>query len=316
MKTTEIPLPAEGAPGGVVTTQELRLAGYSHAMIRRAVRSQRLTRIRRGWYALPGASPQVVSAVRRGGVMSCCSALRYHGVWVLGDHEHIRTSRHAAERRDRRTCCHHRRRTAPRRAVDDVETALDVAMSCLPELELLVVMESVIDKGLLSLEEVVTMASRHDRRTQRVAARINLAESGTETMVRDRLSAFIRDIRPQVQIPGVGRVDLLVDGWLIVECDSEAWHLDPVSYERDRRRDRKASIEGFRTVRLTYDAVVDTLDEVINDLRAILSHPPSPRLRRHLAELTGQAGGPTRGRDPMTRRTGPPRSQSTWSPLT
>jgi hypothetical protein len=30
----------------------------------------------------------------------------------------------------------------------------------------------------------------------------------------------------QVRIAGVGRVDLVVDGWLIVECDSRAYHGD------------------------------------------------------------------------------------------
>lgn len=278
-------VPVADRPGGVVTTAALHRSGFSRRAIGRALRGGALTRIRRGWYAFQGADQKVVSAVRRGGVMSCCSALAFHGVWVLTDHHHIRTSRHAAERRGRRTCCHHRRRRAPTRAVDDVATALDVAMSCLPGEELLIVMESVVDKHLLTVEEVGAMALPHERRVCRLAARMAPAQSGTETLLRVRLSRFRRDVACQVSVPGVGRVDLLVDGWLILEADSKRWHLNEQGWARDRERDRRAAAHGFRVVRLTYDDVVLRLDEVIQDIIAALGHPPPPSQLRGLRSL-------------------------------
>lgn len=268
-----------------MTTAALRSSGFGHRAIRRAMRGGALTRIRRGWYAFQGADQKVVSAVRRGGVMSCCSALAFHGVWVLTDHHHIRTSRHAAERLARRTCCHHRRRRAPTRAVDDVDTALDVAMSCLPDEELLIVMESVVDKRLLTLDEVGAMAVAHGRRVCRLAARMAPAQSGTETLLRVRLSRIRRDIACQVTISDVGRVDLLLEGWLILEADSKRWHLSEEGWARDRERDRRAAAHGFRVVRLTYDDVVLHLDEVIQDIIAALRHPPPPLELRRLRAL-------------------------------
>ena len=32
------------------------------------------------------------------------------------------------------------------------------------------------------------------------------------------------DIALQVEFDGVGRVDLVLDGWLVVECDSKQFH--------------------------------------------------------------------------------------------
>ncbi|ALN15512.1 MAG: type IV toxin-antitoxin system AbiEi family antitoxin domain-containing protein [Acidipropionibacterium acidipropionici] len=282
-------IPPADRRGGVITTAALHRNGFGKVAIRRAVNRGSLTRIRRGWYRLAQAQESVVSAVRGGGVMSCCSALAFHGVWVLTDHHHVRTSRHASERLHRRTCCHHRRRRAPSRAVDDVDVALDVAMDCLPDDELLIVMESVVDKGLLSLDEVGAMAAGHGRRVTRLAMRMAPAQSGTETILRLAVSALRRAVRCQVPIPGIGRVDLLADGWLILECDSQRWHLDPKAWADDRRRDRKAAAEGFRVIRLTYDDVVLHLPETIQDIMAAIGHPPGRATRRRLATLLGTA---------------------------
>jgi hypothetical protein len=42
--------------------------------------------------------------------------------------------------------------------------------------------------------------------------------AGAETLVRLMLRTVGARFEPQVEVPGVGRVDVLVDGWLIVEC--------------------------------------------------------------------------------------------------
>lgn len=76
------------------------------------------------------------------------------------------------------------------------------------------------------------------------------AESGTETLVRLLLRGL--GIRPelQVSIDGVGRVDLVVDGWLIIECDSREHHSSWEAVRADRRRDAVAAALGYTTVRL------------------------------------------------------------------
>jgi very-short-patch-repair endonuclease len=79
-------------------------------------------------------------------------------------------------------------------------------------------------------------------------------ESGTETALWLRLRDHL-PLRRQVTIPGVGRVDVLVGERLIIEVDSRTHHARTPDYERDRRRDARASVRGYRVLRFTYTQV-------------------------------------------------------------
>ena len=78
-------------------------------------------------------------------------------------------------------------------------------------------------------------------------------ESGIESIARYLLQLLGLRVEVQVQIDGVGRVDLLVEGRLIVEIDGRRWHPD---FERDRRRDTSAAIGRYRTLRFTWKQVL------------------------------------------------------------
>lgn len=54
----------------------------------------------------------------------------------------------------------------------------------------------------------------------------------------------------QVYLEGVGYVDFVVDGWLIIECDSKEFHEGWEKQMQDRERDIAAARLGFVTVRL------------------------------------------------------------------
>ncbi len=66
----------------------------------------------------------------------------------------------------------------------------------------------------------------------------------------------------QVTVSGVGRVDFVVDGWLIIECDSEAFHSSWEQQKRDRRRDQAAAAQGFSTSRPITEDIMWHPDEV------------------------------------------------------
>ena len=57
------------------------------------------------------------------------------------------------------------------------------------------------------------------------------------------------DFETQVWIPGVGRVDFVVDGWLIIECDSREFHEGWDKQREDRYRDLAAAAQGYVTIR-------------------------------------------------------------------
>ena len=58
--------------------------------------------------------------------------------------------------------------------------------------------------------------------------------------------------RPQVQIAGVGRVDLVVGTKLVVELDGWEFHETREQFEEDRRRDARLTELGYRVLRITY----------------------------------------------------------------
>lgn len=75
------------------------------------------------------------------------------------------------------------------------------------------------------------------------------AESGPETYMRLILRTLGVSYETQVVIPGVGRVDFVVDGWLIIECDSKEFHEGWKKQLEDRARDIAAAGIGYTTIR-------------------------------------------------------------------
>jgi very-short-patch-repair endonuclease len=62
------------------------------------------------------------------------------------------------------------------------------------------------------------------------------SESPLETIARVLLRVHGLDVQTQVYLDGVGRVDLLVEGVLVVELDGFEHHSDRAHYRNDRRR--------------------------------------------------------------------------------
>ncbi|WP_240424099.1 hypothetical protein [Microbacterium halotolerans] len=77
------------------------------------------------------------------------------------------------------------------------------------------------------------------------------AESGPETLARLIARSFGVPVELQVTVDGVGRADLLVDGWIIVECDSRQFHGGWEQQERDRSRDMGYAAHGYTPIRPT-----------------------------------------------------------------
>lgn len=260
---------------GVVSRAQLRASGATDAMIRRAVADREVRRLRRGWFAAPGANDDVSRAVTAGGVASCLTALALAGVWVPYDPRvHTRrTRRHRAKRPAAGlVACDppERRTTSAPQAVDDVQTALATAAWCQTSEHLTVLLDSALHKGLVTRDDLEALFADAPRRIRRALDSADgLAEAGTETLVRLRLRRRGVALRAQVWI-GNRRVDFLVGRSLIIEVDGRAWHDDPEAFERDRERDRALAALGYRVVRLTYRQVIDDWPAVERDLLAII----------------------------------------------
>ena len=54
-----------------------------------------------------------------------------------------------------------------------------------------------------------------------------------------------------VEIEGVGEVDLVIEGWVVVELDGYTYHCDEYQFGLDRWRDRRLVARGFLPLRFT-----------------------------------------------------------------
>ncbi|GAA3027615.1 hypothetical protein GCM10010528_06780 [Gordonia defluvii] len=267
-----------GMDTGVYTRKQLLQAGDSDRTIRLAVANGGLRRLRHGWYATGAASSQAIEAVLRGGAMSCVSALRQQGFWIAPGYEsfHVRGSKHL----QRAEFCRPAGGPLPvTAAVDSPELALACAAYCMSDEDWIAVADSYLNRTGRSVRQLREMLgetlSPPKRRLLRRCDR--RSQSGTESIVRLRLRSLGYTVVVQPQIPGVGRVDLRI-GRLLIECDSKQHHMSLHNYRNDRRRDRSALVNGWLTMRLTYDDILFDWPAVLADIRRITG-PRRHRIR-------------------------------------
>ncbi|SFR88542.1 Very-short-patch-repair endonuclease [Agromyces sp. CF514] len=240
-------------------TAELYRAGWTAYDLAGAVDAREVERVRQGVFALPGTDAEVVEAARHGGMLSCLSAARRLGLWVLDDgllHVAVgaraRVHRHAGC-----TCETHRVRSARLGACAPLEHALGQIFVCRGAEDFFVAVESALRLGMLG-----DAALRRLRLAVPAAARsvIDLAradaDSGLESILRFRLLPYGIELQSQVEVPGVGLVDFVLGDRLILEVDGRVNHDGPSMRHKDLRRDAAAAALGFETLRFDYALII------------------------------------------------------------
>ncbi len=213
-------------------------------------------------------------------------AARAHGLDLLQPpaEPHVRCARGSRLERPR-TVVHRRGRPAGERVVDVLTTVLDCAR-CLDLPDAVAVCDSALRRGLLTAEDLsaaVGHLGRGDPRARLAAHADARSDSLLESVVRVELRLRGLPVRVQVAHEGVGRVDLLVGGWLVVELDGFAFHADRAGFREDRRRDVELARRGRVVLRFTYEDVLrrrERLVDAVVDVLAAgrpLSAQPSPR---------------------------------------
>lgn len=268
------------------TSNDLRAAGWTPRGIRRAVAEGRLIRVRRGHYTAAGTPDPVIRAVRVGGRLGCVSELRHRGIWVLDDEVlHVQVPEHTSDlhdpdRADAGLLGHggvrlhwHGETAAGKPGHASALDALADASSCLERRAWIASVDSSIRLGELpraalpALGRRVNAASRVD--LSRVDSR---AESGLESIVRMLAVDLGFRVRPQVRFEGVGRVDLVVEDWIVVETDGTEFH-DVAMSPRDRRRDALLAAMNRTVLRPGYSLIVHEPSAVARQLiGAVANH--------------------------------------------
>lgn len=148
---------------------------------------------------------------------------------------------------------------------------------CLPPLESLVMVESAYIRGDIGLGYLRRhLLGNRGGQAREVLARVDrgagsLLETLARVLFRD---AGIRT-ETQVWIDGVGTVDFLLEGFLIVELDGIAFHLEPRQFKKDRRRDNEATRQGMLVLRFFYDDVVYAPEKMLRHVREVLLRGPA-----------------------------------------
>ena len=256
---------------GVLSTAQLASIGWSkHA---RDVATSRgvLVPVRRGWFARPDADERVAAAVRAGGCVSCATALRLHGAWVPSslDGNHLRRAAHHRGPSSLAWCRPHGDVPPVVAAVDDVDVAFRCLLRCGTAEDIVVVADSLLHLRRATPSDLDRWATVAPRRIRAILTRVDVAESGLESVVRLRLRSRGVTVRTQVWI-GARRVDLLVGELLVIECDGAEHHASWDAHAADRARDRALTAQGYLVVRVTYRQILDDWPSVERDLLAII----------------------------------------------
>lgn len=234
------------------TYTQLRREPYSRRTIDKLVDAGTLRRAGR-FFASRSVDDAVVEALSQGLRPTCLTAAEHHGLWLppgSGTHVYGRRRVELPEP----YVDHGWNRVWPEHLpVASQALLIEHAARCLDPLDVGILADSALRQGKLHESQLDAIRASVPRPVSRVLARASAsAESGTESKVRLYLQLRNIPVRSQVEIPGVGRVDLLVGRRWIIELDSRAHHTGESVYEYDRERDGSAVELGYFTTRLTH----------------------------------------------------------------
>lgn len=254
----------------VASRAQLVAAGVHGRTLTGAVRNGHLLRLRRGLYALPETDRAIAEAVRVGGRIACISALRYHGVFAAdAPFTHLHLPPNAARLRSPRSRFRplgddrdgvelHWRPLIEPQSMDDcsvgVLDALAQAVLCQPHVLAVASIDNALFLRSVTPRQVERMFATLPQNVRFLEGWIDpRSEAGQETVLRRIVHDAGLRYELQVEIAGVGRVDLLIEGVLIVEADSRSAHQGWERQTRDRRRDLIAASFGLQTLRPVYE---------------------------------------------------------------
>lgn len=150
--------------------------------------------------------------------------------------------------------------------------ALAHIIRCQPEHLAIAALDSAAYQRIVSeaaLDKLFTaLPVKYRRYRRRVDAR---SMSGLETIVRLMMLDAGLGCEPQVHFPGIGYVDLLVEGCVVVETDGRLGHGDAPGSARDYDRDVALAAIGYIVLRFNYRQVMYSPEVIMSAVRGALN---------------------------------------------
>ena len=252
----------------IASRAQLLAVGATGRGLTAAVRGGHLVRARRDHYCLPGTEAAIIQAVRVGGVIGCVSALAARGVFVLDasfTHAHLdREASRCRSPRDRRVPLNSRERDGVElhwspllEPASDwsvgIADALAQAARCQHPWHAVASIDSALFLKFITPADLDRIFSILPARLQSLRDCVDgRAEAGQESVLRMILREAGLRYEVQPTFPGIGRVDLLVEGRLVLEADSRTAHDGWAPHVRDRDRDLALARLGLMSLRPVY----------------------------------------------------------------
>jgi very-short-patch-repair endonuclease len=245
--------------------------GIDDAALRRAVRAGVL-QPDRGLYALPTAAPDLVALLSRRQLLTCRSAAPFYRLWSVESAGPLHVHHRRGEAFEGQACHYGLLlEPHPHRPVAALGDVLVHALKCLPLRESLVMVECAVGRGDMTFEFLRDrLPGKRNGRSRRVLEWVDRgAESMLETLARTHFRQAGIRVETQVLIDGVGYVDLLLEGRLIVELDGRH-HGEWAQVKKDQRRNNGSVIRGYAVLRYYYDDVVHHHARMVAEALAVL----------------------------------------------
>ena len=252
--------------GGVARIRDLTDRGYRRAAFETAIEVGAVMRPRPGWLAVRDADPLLVSAAKRGVVLSCVTQARRLGLWVHDQSPgiHVAATPGSAGGKPAGIRVHWSSPLLPRRPgvlEDPIENVLAIVAECEPYEQALATWESVLNQQLVGIHALANLPLRPAAR-RLVDDASPYSDAGLETYLRPRLRWLKLPIRTQTWIAG-HRVDALIGDRLVLQIDGGT-HVGEKRAE-DNRHDAELKLMGYHVIRITYHQMMEEW-HVVQDL--------------------------------------------------
>lgn len=260
--------------GGAARRPALARFGIDDASLRRAGRGGQLFQPDRGLYALPTAPVEIVDLLRNRQLLTCVSAAPHHGLWALQSSDALHVHHRRAEAVTG-SGIHHAGLMLPPQHDRPVAALADVlihALRCLPFAESLVMVESAVRRGDMTVDFLrARLPGKRNGPAREVLRWVDRgADSLLETLARTYFRQAGIHVETQAYLERVGYVDLLLEGWLVVELDGRH-HAEWTQVKKDHRRNNESVVQGFTALRYYYADVVYSPADMVGQVSAVLA---------------------------------------------
>lgn len=163
--------------------------------------------------------------------------------------------------------------------VASIGTVLERVLVCMPLKVSLPMLDAARNQGLYDISTLTLpiSGSRVPHLREAIGLSTDRARSILETVA--RLQLIDMGLTPEVGvwIEGVGEVDMIILGFIVIEVDGWAFHSSKEQREKDLKRDRELLRRGYVVLRFTYDDVMNgdfarEVPESVKAVRGLVSH--------------------------------------------